>query len=72
LWLVEQNNKADGVNVTPITVVASIDPELLKNLIDMEEIDANSLDDCTDVFCLPDQCSLTNSYVDDNSCLISE
>jgi hypothetical protein len=26
--LVAQNNKADGVNVTPITVVASIDPEL--------------------------------------------
>jgi hypothetical protein len=29
LRLVAQNNKADGVNVTPITVVASIDPELL-------------------------------------------
>jgi hypothetical protein len=48
LWLVAQNNKADGVNVTPITVVASIDPELLENLIDMEEIDAESVDDCTD------------------------
>jgi hypothetical protein len=24
------------------------------------------------VFCRPDQCSLTNSYVDDNSCFISE
>jgi hypothetical protein len=24
------------------------------------------------VFCRQDQCSLTNSYVDDNSCLISE
>jgi hypothetical protein len=24
------------------------------------------------VFCRPDQCSLTNSYVDDNSCLICE
>jgi hypothetical protein len=24
------------------------------------------------VFCRPDQCSLTNSYVDDNSCLITE
>jgi hypothetical protein len=45
---VAQNNKADGVNVTPITVVASIDPELLENLIDMEKIDANSADDCTD------------------------
>jgi hypothetical protein len=31
--LVAQNNKADGVNVTPITVVASIDPELLENLM---------------------------------------
>jgi hypothetical protein len=45
---VAQNNKADGVNVTPITVVASIDPELLENLIDMEEIDADSVDDSTD------------------------
>jgi hypothetical protein len=128
LRLVAQNNKADGVNVTPITVVASIDPELLENLIDMEEIDAESVDDCTDesvmeyfestqersasvtaeyvktevlakvsftlsendpalrvtkavadyyslhsdviqpMLCRPDQFSLTNSYVDDNSC----
>jgi hypothetical protein len=30
LRLVARNNKADGVNVTPITVLASIDPELLK------------------------------------------
>jgi hypothetical protein len=30
LRLVAQNNKVDGVNVTPITVVASIDPEFLK------------------------------------------
>jgi hypothetical protein len=48
LRLVAQNNKADGANVTPITVVASIDPELLENLIDMETIDADSVDDCTD------------------------
>jgi hypothetical protein len=48
LRLVAQNNKADGVNVTPITVVASIDPELLKNLIDMEEIDAKTVEYCTD------------------------
>jgi hypothetical protein len=47
LRLVDQNNKADGINVTPITVVASIDPELLENLIDMEKIDANSVNDCT-------------------------
>jgi hypothetical protein len=33
--LVAQNNKEDGVNVTPITLVASIDPELLESLIDM-------------------------------------
>jgi hypothetical protein len=45
---VAQNNKADGVNVTPITVVASIDPELLENLIDMEKIDADSVNNCTD------------------------
>jgi hypothetical protein len=123
--LVAQNNKADGVNVTPITMVPSIDPELLKNLIDMKEIDAESVEDCTDesvmeflestqerdasitaefvkaevlakvtlamsekdlalrvmkavadyysfLFCRPDQCSLTNNYVDDNSCLICE
>jgi hypothetical protein len=48
LRLVSQNHKADGVNVTPITVVASIDPELPENIIDMEEIDAESADDCTD------------------------
>jgi hypothetical protein len=48
LRLVAQNNKAYGVNVTPITVVASIDPELLENFIDMEKIDANLVDDCTD------------------------
>jgi hypothetical protein len=48
LRLVAQNNMADGVNVTPITVVASIDPELLENLIDMEDMDAESVDDCTD------------------------
>jgi hypothetical protein len=48
LQLVAQNNKADGVNVTPITVVASIDSELLENLIDMEMIDVDSVDDCTD------------------------
>jgi hypothetical protein len=48
LRLAAQNNKADGVNVTPITVVASIDPELLENLIDMAKIDADSVDDCAD------------------------
>jgi hypothetical protein len=48
LRLVAQNNKADGVNVTPITVVASIDPELLEDLIDMEEIDSESVEDSID------------------------
>jgi hypothetical protein len=48
LRLVAQINKADVVNVTQIIVVASTDPELLENLIDMEEIDAESVDDCTD------------------------
>jgi hypothetical protein len=47
LRLVAQKIKADGVNVTPITVVASIDPELLENLIDMEEIEADSVHVCT-------------------------
>jgi hypothetical protein len=45
LRLDAQNNKADGVNVTPITVVALIDPELLENLIDMDEIDAESVEE---------------------------
>jgi hypothetical protein len=36
LRLVGQKNEANGVNATPITVVASIDPELLENLFDME------------------------------------
>jgi hypothetical protein len=48
LLLVAQYNKADGVNITPFTVVDSLDPKLLENLIDMEEIDAESVDDCTD------------------------
>jgi hypothetical protein len=48
LQLVAQKNVADGVNVTSITVVASIDPELLENRIDMEMIDAVSVDDCED------------------------
>jgi hypothetical protein len=48
LRLGAQNNKAGGVNVTPITVVASIDPELLENLINMTKINADSVDDCTD------------------------
>jgi hypothetical protein len=43
-----KNNKADGVNATPITVVASIDPEFLENLIDIEEIDAELVEVCTD------------------------
>jgi hypothetical protein len=45
---VAHNNKANGVNVMSITVVALIDPELPENLVDMEEIDAESIDDCTD------------------------
>jgi hypothetical protein len=48
LWLVTQNNIAEGVNFTPITVLASIDPELLENLNDMEKIVAESVGDCTD------------------------
>jgi hypothetical protein len=48
LQLEAQNNTADGINVTTITVMASIDPELLENLIDMEKIDADSVDNCTD------------------------
>jgi hypothetical protein len=48
LRLVAKNNKANGVNVRPITVVASIDPELPNNVIDMEEIDAESVEACTD------------------------
>jgi hypothetical protein len=46
--LVSLNNMADGVNITPITVVASIDPELLENLVDMEKVNVDSVDDCKD------------------------
>jgi hypothetical protein len=42
----QNNNKADGVTFTPISVVCSIDPELLENHIDVEKIDADSVDDC--------------------------
>jgi hypothetical protein len=35
LRLVAQKNMAERVNIKPITVVASIDPELLENLIDI-------------------------------------
>jgi hypothetical protein len=48
LPLVAQNNKADGINVTPITVMNSIDLQLLENLINMEEIAAESVENCTD------------------------
>jgi hypothetical protein len=48
LRLVAHSNEEDGFNVTKITVKASIDPELFENLIDMEEIDAESVDYCTD------------------------
>jgi hypothetical protein len=47
LRIVLQNNKADGVSVKPITLVASIDPELLENLIDMKKVDPDTVDDCT-------------------------
>jgi hypothetical protein len=47
LRLVAQNNKAEIVNVTPIILAASIDSELLENL-NMKEIDAESVDECTD------------------------
>jgi hypothetical protein len=62
LRLMAQNDKAEGVSVTLITLVAWIDPELLENLIGIGEIEADSVDDCT-VFCRPEQCILTNSYV---------
>jgi hypothetical protein len=45
---VAQKNKADRVSVTPITVMASFVSELLGNVIDIEKIDADSVDDCTD------------------------
>jgi hypothetical protein len=41
-------NKSSGVRVTPIIVVALVDPKLLINLIDMKNIDADSVGDCTD------------------------
>jgi hypothetical protein len=45
---VAQKNKAVGFNVTSITIVDLIDLELLENILDMEEIDAKSVDDITD------------------------
>jgi hypothetical protein len=45
---VSHNSKADGFNVSPNTAVASINPELLENLIDMIKIDADSVEGCTD------------------------
>jgi hypothetical protein len=48
LRLVAQNTKANSVNFTPIAVVASFESMLLKNLIDMQVIDAESIEDCTD------------------------
>jgi hypothetical protein len=38
---------SDGVNVMPIKVVVSIDPELLENFIDMEKFYV-SVDNCMD------------------------
>jgi hypothetical protein len=37
LRLVAQENKEDGVNGTPITIAASIDPKILVNHINMEK-----------------------------------
>jgi hypothetical protein len=37
-----------GLSRRDISITASIDPKLLENLIDMEEIDAESVEDCTD------------------------
>jgi hypothetical protein len=51
LRLMAKNNRADGVNVTPITVVTLIYPGLHENLIDMENIDADSVDDCDENYC---------------------
>jgi hypothetical protein len=49
LLLVKENNKAEGVNITPTTVVASLDPDLLENLACMGKIkDAVCAEDCTD------------------------
>jgi hypothetical protein len=48
LRLVPQDNKVDGVIFMRITVVASIDPELLEDLIDTETVDAETVDDCAD------------------------
>jgi hypothetical protein len=48
LRLVAQSNKTDEANVSLITVVTSIDRELRENLINVEKIDADSVDDCID------------------------
>jgi hypothetical protein len=48
LRIVAQNNKADGVNVNRSQWWLRLIRSCLKNLIDMEKIDENSVDDCTD------------------------
>jgi hypothetical protein len=49
LLLVKENNKAEGVNITRTTVVASLHPDLLENLACMGKIkDAECAEDCTD------------------------
>jgi hypothetical protein len=45
---VAQNKKADGVNVTSNTVLASINPKLLLEPYRYGKIDAKSVDDCAD------------------------
>jgi hypothetical protein len=42
------------------------------NKYDSYSDEENEYDASDDVICRPDQCSLTNSYVDNNSSLISE
>jgi hypothetical protein len=49
LLLVKEKNKADDVNITPTTVVASLDSDLLENLAAKGKIkDAKSAEECTD------------------------
>jgi Reverse transcriptase (RNA-dependent DNA polymerase) len=44
----------------------------IENLSNIKADLHNDIASVRTVFCCPDQCSLTNSYVDDNSCFISE
>jgi hypothetical protein len=63
---VDEDEDEPVANLNAVPQVASV------NTQDMPNQDDDVQGQEVDVFCRPDQCSLTNSYVDNNSSLISE